>query len=116
MLSNLLLEHLFSNAYAKPAVLISGLGWSIFSAIADAVDTSDVSTDSIRVMRSVPARRGIRKMRVIDGPSEQRLSSQVTVAKLRVTKSLEICCNMAIPFPPFHPCFNPCFDPCFILA
>ena len=29
-------------------------------------------------------------MGIIDGPSEQRLSSQVTVAKLRVTKSLEI--------------------------
>ena len=55
MLSNLLLEHYCSNAYAKPAVFISGLGWSIFFDIADAVDTSDVSTDSIHVMRSVPA-------------------------------------------------------------
>ena len=90
MLSHLLLGHYYSDAYAKPAVLISGLGWSIFFDVVDAVDPSGVSTDSIRVMRGVPARRGVRKMRIIDGPSEQRLSSQVTVAKLRVTKSLEI--------------------------
>ena len=75
LLSRLLLGHCYSDDYVKPAVLISAWGWSLFLDCIDAVDPVDVSIDTLRVMPGVPCRRGVRKTRIIDGPTDVRLSS-----------------------------------------
>ena len=74
-LANLLLGHIFSEKYVEDAVLVSAWGWSIFFDIFDAADPSDVS-NTLRVMRGVPSRRGVRRARIIDGPSDMRLVSK----------------------------------------
>ena len=75
LLSRLLLGHCFSDDYVKPAVLISAWGWSLFLDCIDAADPVDVSIETFRVMQGVPSRRGVRKTRIIDGPTDVRLSS-----------------------------------------
>lgn len=75
LLSRLLLGHCYSDDYVKSAVLISAWGWSLFLDCIDAVDPVDVSIDTFRVMPGVPCRRGVRKTRIIDGPTDVRLSS-----------------------------------------
>lgn len=68
-LAHLLLGHMFSTAYVENAILISAWGWSIFLDIIDTVDPSDAS-NTIRVMVGVPSRRGVRRARIIDGPTD----------------------------------------------
>ena len=75
-LAYLLLGHMFSTEYVANAVLISAWGWSIFFDIFDAADPSDAS-NTIRVMGGVPSRRGVRRARIIDGPTDITLSSTV---------------------------------------
>ena len=75
-LANLLLGQVFSEKYVEDAVLVSAWGWSIFFDIFDAVDPSDVS-NTLRVMRGVPSRRGVRRARIIDGPRDMELVSKV---------------------------------------
>ena len=65
---------MYSREYVGSAVLVSAWGWSIFFASVDAVDPADTSTNLIRLARGVPSRRGLRKARIIDGPSELRMS------------------------------------------
>jgi len=74
LLSRLLLGHMYSADYVKPAVLISAWGWSVFLDAVDAIDPTDVSTNSMRVVCGVPSRRGLRRTRIIDGPTELRMS------------------------------------------
>ena len=69
LLSQLLLGHMFSEEYFKPAVLVSAWGWSVFLDVVDAIDPTDVSTNTIRVVCGVPSRRGLRRSRIIDGPT-----------------------------------------------
>ena len=68
LLSLLLLGHNWYNDYGKPAVLLSAWGWSAFLDSIDDIDPFDVSTNTLRVMRGVPSRQGIRRNRIIDGP------------------------------------------------
>ena len=75
-LANLLVGQRFSEKYVEGAVLVSAWGWSIFFDIFDAADPSDVS-NTLRVMRGVPSRRGVRRARIIDGPSDMGLVSKV---------------------------------------
>jgi len=75
ILSRLLLGHMYSDDYVKSAMLVSAWGWSIFFQSIDAVDPADVSFHTIRVARGVPSRRGLRRTRIIDGPTESRFSS-----------------------------------------
>ena len=69
LLSLLLLGHKWYNDYDKPAILFSAWGWSAFLDSIDDIDPLDVSINTLRVMRGVPSRQGIRKNRIIDGPS-----------------------------------------------
>lgn len=73
ILCRLLLGNSFSKEYTETAVLISSRGWSIVLDIIDAADLSDVSAGTFRVLQGVPSRRGIRKTRIIDGPTDTRL-------------------------------------------
>ncbi len=68
-LAHLLLGRMFSAEYVANAVLVSAWGWSIFLDIIDAADPSDAS-NNIRVMGGVPSRRGVRRARIIDGPTD----------------------------------------------
>ena len=69
LLSLLLLGHNWYNDYGKPAVLVSAWGWSAFLDSIDDIDPFDVSINTLRVLRGVPSRQGIRVNRIIDGPS-----------------------------------------------
>lgn len=75
ILSLMLLScHIRHENYIKRAFLVSAWGWSVFLDSIDSVDPSDVSIDTLRVLRGVPSRRGIRKTRIIDGPQETSLT------------------------------------------
>lgn len=79
IMCHLLLGSLFSKEYIKPAVLVSAWGWSIFLDSVDASDPADVSLRSMRVLLGVPSRRGVRRTRIIDGPTSTLLSSSTPV-------------------------------------
>ncbi len=75
-LSMLLLgRHVYRDDYVKPAFLVSAWGWSMFFDSMDAIDPSDVSLNTLRVLRGVPFRRGFRRTRIIDGPQSAILPS-----------------------------------------
>lgn len=77
ILSLMLLNcHIRHENYIKRAFLVSAWGWSVFLDSIDSIDPSDVSVDTLRVLRGVPSRRGIRKTRIIDGPQETTLTKQ----------------------------------------
>jgi len=84
VLSNLLIGQLFRTEYVKPAVLVSAWGWSIFFNSLDALDPEDVATSSMRVVCGVPARRGLRRSRVIDGPTDTEISETKILTSPRV--------------------------------
>ncbi len=92
-LAHLLLGHMFSTKYVANAILVSAWGWSIFLDIIDVADPGDAS-NNIRVMGGVPSRRGDRRARVIDGPTDMDLlpaSSKVVKTDSRVTFSSGVC-------------------------
>ena len=68
LLSLLLLGHHWYNDYINPTILFSGWGWSVFLDSIDDIDPFDVSINTLRVMRGVPSRQGVRRNRIIDGP------------------------------------------------
>lgn len=69
ILSILLLgRHMGHDDYVKPAFLVSAWGWSVFLDSIDCIDPFDVPVNTLRVMRGVPSRRGLRRTRIIDGP------------------------------------------------
>ena len=74
ILSRLLLGHSYSQDYVGSAVLVSAWGWSIFLESVDARDPVDVSVSTMRVLHGVPSRRGLRRTRIIDGPTELQMS------------------------------------------
>ena len=74
VLSRLLLGHMYSEDYVQDAILVSAWGWSIFFEFIDAIDPAEVSTDAMRVVYGVPTRRGLRRTRIIDGPTQIRMS------------------------------------------
>ncbi len=83
-LSILLLGHnMYRDEYVKPASLVSAWGWSMFFGSMDANDPSDVSLNTLRVLRGVPSRRGLRRTRIIDGPQSATLPSIVIIDENR---------------------------------
>lgn len=69
ILSFLLLgHHMHHEDYVRSAILVSAWGWSVFLDSIDAVDPFDMPVDTLRVLRGVPSRRGLRRTRIIDGP------------------------------------------------
>ena len=74
ILSRLLLGYSYSQGYVKSAVLVSAWGWSIFFESVDARDLVDVSVSTMRVLHGIPSRRGLRRTRIIDGPTEFEMS------------------------------------------
>ena len=77
ILCRLLLGSSFSEEYIKPAVLVSAWGWSVYFNSIDALDPKDVSIRSMRVCKGVPARKDLRRARIVDGPTTTFLSSSV---------------------------------------
>ena len=76
ILSFLLLgRHMGHDDYVKPALLVSAWGWSVFLDSIDPGDPFDVPVDTLRVLRGVPSRRGLRRTRIIDGPQSSPLPS-----------------------------------------
>ena len=75
ILCHLMLGASFSEEYIKPAVLVSALGWSIFFGVIDALNPADASACDIRLLQGVPARNGLRRSRIIDGPTSLRPST-----------------------------------------
>ncbi|KAI4212295.1 MAG: hypothetical protein LQ351_005008 [Letrouitia transgressa] len=75
ILSRHILGHKYSDAYVEEAVLISEGGWSLFFDSLDATDPTDVSLCNLRLLRGVPSREGVRKERVLDGPTELQFSN-----------------------------------------
>ena len=73
-LAMLLLGYTFSRDHVTSAALLSAWGWSIFFDSLHAKDPQDVSVNSMRVVCGVPARHGLRRNRIIDGPEETRWS------------------------------------------
>lgn len=71
VLTRLLLGKAYSDDYIKNAVLISAWGWSIYFDSVAADDPIDVSVNSMRVVCGLPSRSGLRKARIIDGPTER---------------------------------------------
>ena len=74
ILSRLLSGYSYSQDYVKSAVLVSAWDWSIFFESVDARDPADVSVSTMRVLHGVPSRRGLRRTRIIDGPTELEMS------------------------------------------
>ncbi|KAL8789352.1 MAG: hypothetical protein Q9195_006879 [Heterodermia aff. obscurata] len=70
ILCSLMLGASFSEDYIEHAVLVSAWGWSIFFGTIDALDPADVSACDIRLLQGVPARKGLRRSRIIDGPTD----------------------------------------------
>ena len=68
LLSLLLLGQNWYHDYGRPAVLLSAWVWSAFLDSIDDIDPFDVSINTLRVLRGVPSRQGIRRNRIIDGP------------------------------------------------
>ena len=89
VLSRLLLGHVYTDEYINPAVLVSAWGWSIFFESINADDPIDVPINTIRIECGVPARHGLRKTRIIDGPTDVSMSS-ITNAKT-LSKDPQIC-------------------------
>ena len=75
ILCHLMLGASFSEEYIEHAVLVSAWGWSIFFGVIDALDPADASACDIRLLQGVPARNGLRRSRIIDGPISLILSS-----------------------------------------
>ena len=69
IISRLMLGHMYSEEYLDRAVLISAWGWSVFFECMDSTDPTEVSVDRIRIVCGVPTRRGMRRARIIDGPT-----------------------------------------------
>lgn len=75
ILCRLMLGASFSEDYIEHAVLVSSWGWSTFFGTIDALDPADVSACDIRLLQGVPARKGVRVSRIIDGPTNLIRSS-----------------------------------------
>ena len=69
ILCRLMLGNSFSHGYIEHAVLVSAGGWSMFFGTIGALDPADVSACDIRLLQGVPARKGLRRSRIIDGPN-----------------------------------------------
>ena len=69
VLCHLMLNTTFTEDYVRHAVLVSAWGWSIFFETVDALDPAEASAYSIRLLQGVPSRKGVRRARIIDGPT-----------------------------------------------
>ena len=61
-------RHMRHDDYVGSSVLVSAWGWSVFLDSIDSVDPIDVPVNTLRVLRGIPTRRGLRRTRIIDGP------------------------------------------------
>ena len=56
------------------SVLESTCGWSLYFDSINYVDPVDVSRSTLRIVRGVPLRDGVRKTQIVDGPTDLRFS------------------------------------------
>lgn len=70
IISRLVLGHQYSKESVSNSVLISSWGWSVFLDSFDALDPENIRPGVIHVRLGVPSRRGERKTRIVDGPTE----------------------------------------------
>ena len=69
LLSMLLLGRPYSKDYIWPSCLVSSRGWSVILDAVDAKDPDHVLTETVHVLSGVPARRGVAKRRILNGPT-----------------------------------------------
>ena len=70
ILSRFLQGPVFSEVMNKRTVLVSACGWSLYFGSINSADPADVSVSTLRIVYGVPTRHGVRKTRIIDGPTE----------------------------------------------
>lgn len=75
LLARLLLGRRYSKSGMEKTFLVSGYGWSLFFDSLDAVDPADVTTGLLHLRLGVPTRLGVRRTRIVDGPTDVRLTS-----------------------------------------
>lgn len=63
----------------KRTVLVSACGWSLYFNSINGVDPVEAFVSTLRMVRGVPARDGVRKTRIIDGPTELLFSPSESV-------------------------------------
>ena len=105
MICCLALGHRYPLDYAKPAVLVSAWGWSVFLGGVDASDPTDPALMTIRVIHGVPSRRGTRRPRIIDGPTSSLMCESIKLAPpfAHVQNVHDICtAKMRLPMVGFH--------------
>lgn len=70
ILSRFLQGPIFSEELNKRTVLVSACGWSLYFDSVNGADPADVSVSTLRFVHGVPTHHGVRKTRIIDGPTE----------------------------------------------
>ena len=75
LLARLLLGRRHSTEFLERSCLVSAYGWSLFFDSFDAADPADITTGLLHLALGVPTRIGCRKDRIIDGPTNLRLTS-----------------------------------------
>jgi hypothetical protein len=75
LLARLLLGRRYSMEFMQRSCLVSAYGWSLFFDSFDAADPADITTGLLHLALGVPTRIGCRKDRIIDGPTNIRLTS-----------------------------------------
>ncbi|KAL4961976.1 uncharacterized protein BDV14DRAFT_210818 [Aspergillus stella-maris] len=70
ILSHLLLgTHAYTKEYLATAALISSWGWSIYLDSLSALNPGDMHPSALQIRLGVPCRKGERKSRIVDGPT-----------------------------------------------
>jgi hypothetical protein len=75
LFARLLRGSLYSKDSMERTCLISAYGWSIFFDSLDAADPADVAAGLLHLRLGVPTRLGSRRTRIVDGPTDVKLSS-----------------------------------------
>lgn len=79
ILSCILMGPLISEDAIEHAVLVSAQGWSLFYDSINKVDPAELAGSALRIEFGVPKRRGVRKTRIIDGPTNLEFSPSESV-------------------------------------
>ena len=56
------------------SILVSNCGWSLYFNSINSSDPAEIIGSSLRIVRGVPARRNVKKSRVVDGPTTLKFS------------------------------------------
>lgn len=90
ILSRFLQGPIFTKETNQRAVLVSSCGWSVSFSSINCVDPAEVFVSTLRIICGVPACHGVRKTRILDGPTELLFSpSEPLLLKNKWKKCVE---------------------------